>query len=60
MTKITIEKDEGIADVVDKVTEEAENEITLVIPKGSVLARSAKNFQSIKARGRSSWKVLGH
>lgn len=58
MTKITIEKDEEIADVIDKVTEEAENEITLVIPKGSVLARSVKNFNLLRREAEGAGKSV--
>ena len=48
MKKIIIDKTEGIAEVIDKFLNEPDKEITLVIPRGSALGRSARNFHLLK------------
>lgn len=48
MKKIVINKEEGIAEVIDRVIETEGDEIALVIPKGSTLGRSVKNFHLLK------------
>lgn len=58
MKKITIEKEEGIAELVDRMVGEEEEEITLVIPKGSALARSVRNFHLLKREADAAGKSV--
>ena len=48
MKKILVEKSEGIAEVIDRIVATNDDEILLVIPKGSALAKSASNFRLLK------------
>ncbi len=48
MKKIIIEKEEGIADVIDRMLEEEDGDLTFVVPRGSALGKSAKNFRLLK------------
>lgn len=58
MKKIIIEKEEGIAEVVDKVLEETDEEITLVVPKGSVLGKSVRNFHLLRREADGAGKTV--
>jgi hypothetical protein len=44
MKKITVEKNEGVAEVIDRALAESADEILLLVPKGSALGKSARNF----------------
>ncbi|MDE2019249.1 MAG: hypothetical protein KGJ13_02775 [Patescibacteria group bacterium] len=48
MKKLTAKKDEGLADLIDRVLDEPEKEILLSVPKGSPLGKSARNFNILK------------
>ncbi len=48
MKKITVDKNEGIAEVIDRVLAASDADVVLVVPKGSVLAKSASNFRLLK------------
>lgn len=48
MKKINIEKNEGIAEVLDKIYNEPDKNITLIIPNNSVLLKSQRNFNILK------------
>ena len=58
MKKITIEKEEEIADVVERVLSESDADITLVIPKESALARSVRNFHLLKREADAAGKGI--
>lgn len=58
MKKITIEKEEEIADVVERVLGESDPDVTIVIPKGSALARSARNFHLLKREADGAGKSI--
>ena len=48
LRKIAVEKNEGIAEVIDHILEEPGREAVLVIPKGSLLGKSMRNFHLLK------------
>lgn len=48
MKRIIIEKGDGIAEVIDRIIGAEDETIILVIPKGSLLAKSASNFRLLK------------
>ena len=48
MKKINIEKNEGIAEVLDKIYNEPDKNITLVITNNSILLKSKRNFLILK------------
>jgi hypothetical protein len=48
MKKINIEKNEGIAEVLDKIYNEPDKNITLIIPNNSILLKSQRNFNILK------------
>ncbi len=54
MKKIIVDKSEGIAEVIDRMLAEPDGEISLVIPKGSALGRSASNFHLLKREADSA------
>lgn len=56
MKKIAIEKEEEIADVIEKVLNESDADVTLVVPKDSALARSARNFHLLKREADAAGK----
>lgn len=51
MAKIIIEKDEAVADLIERILEVEDAEITLVVPKRSHLLDSANNFRLIAREG---------
>lgn len=58
MKKITVFKDESVADVIDHVLGESDDEITLVIPKESALAHSVRNFHLLKREADAAGKTI--
>ena len=46
--KIIIEKEEGAGEVVDRILGEPDHALVLVVPRGSTLGKSARNFTLIK------------
>ena len=58
MKKIIIEKEEGIGEVVDRMLEESDEELVLVVPKGSVLGRSVSNFHLLKREADNAGKSI--
>lgn len=54
MKKITISKEEGVAEVIERVLGAGDPDITLVIPKDSALARSVANFHLLKREADSA------
>lgn len=58
MKKIIVDKSEGIAEVIDRMLAEPDDEISLVVPKGSVLGRSASNFHLLKREADSAGRSV--
>lgn len=58
MKKITVDKEEGVVEIIDKMLEVQDDEVTLVIPKGSVLGRSVRNFHLMKREADNAGKTL--
>jgi hypothetical protein len=58
MKKIIIEKEEGIAEVIDRVVGEPDDEIALVVPNGSALGRSVRNFHMLKREADAAGKSV--
>jgi hypothetical protein len=56
MKKITVDKEDGIAEVIDHLLDASDDEITLVIPKGSALIRSMSNFRLLKREADAAGK----
>ncbi len=48
MKKIVIEKDDSVAEVIDRILNEPDKEITLVVPKDSSLGKTMRNFHLLK------------
>ncbi len=53
-----MEKDQEIADVIELLLSEPDNEIMLMVPKGSPLARSAANFHLLKRQADAAGKTV--
>lgn len=58
MKKVSVEKHEGIAEVIDRILGATDDEILLVVPKGSELAKSASNFRLLKREADSADKQI--
>jgi hypothetical protein len=58
MKKITVEKNEGVAEVIDHVLEQLGEEITVVVPKGSALTKSARNFALLRREAEAEGKTV--
>jgi hypothetical protein len=58
MKKILIDKNEGIAEVIDRIVGESADEVTVVIPKGSMLGRSPRNFHILKHEAEAVGKIV--
>ncbi len=58
MKKLTVDREEGIAEVIDRLLETQDDEVTLVVPKGSVLGRSISNFHLLKREADSAGKSV--
>jgi hypothetical protein len=58
MEKITVDKEEGIAEVIDRLLETKDDEVTLVVPKGSQLSRSVSNFHLLKREADGAGKTV--
>jgi hypothetical protein len=54
MKKIIVDKTEGIAEVIDRMLNEPDNELSIVVPKGSALGRSVSNFHLLKREADSA------
>ena len=51
MKKIVADKSEDIAEIIDRILGEPEDDIALVIPKNSTLGKSVRNFNLLKREG---------
>jgi hypothetical protein len=58
MKKIIVDKNEGIAEVIDRILNEPDGEVSVVIPKGSALGRSVSNFHLLKREADSAGRTL--
>lgn len=56
MKKIVVEKTDGIAEVIDRILNEQEDEVTIVVPRSSELVRSMSNFRLLKREAESAGK----
>jgi hypothetical protein len=58
MKKIIIDKTDDIAEVIDAMLNEPDSEIALVIPNGSVLGKSMRNFHLLKREAEAAEKTV--
>lgn len=58
MKKITVGKDEGIAEIIERIIEAEDEEVTLVIPKGASILGSAANFHLLKREADAAQKTV--
>lgn len=58
MKKIIVDKNEGIAEVIDRILNEPDDEVSVVIPKGSALGRSVSNFHLLKREADSAGRTV--
>jgi hypothetical protein len=58
MKKIIVDKSEGIAEVIDRLLNEPDGDISIVIPKGSALGRSVSNFHLLKREADSAGRSI--
>jgi len=58
MKKIIVDKSEGIAEVIDRILNEPDGEVSVVIPKGSALGRSVSNFHLLKRETDSAGRSI--
>lgn len=58
MAKILVEKDESVADLIERILEDENEETTLVIPKKSHLLDSKSNFRLIAREGKTLGKNI--
>ena len=58
MKKIVIEKDDSVAEVIDRILNEPDKEITLVVPKDSSLGKTMRNFHLLKREIEDAGRTL--
>jgi hypothetical protein len=58
MKKIIVDKNEGVAEVIDRILNEPDGEVSVVIPKGSTLGRSVSNFHLLKREADSAGRTI--
>jgi hypothetical protein len=58
MKKIIIDREEGIAEIVDRMLAEPDTDITLVVPKSSAIGRSVKNFHLLKREADAAGRAV--
>jgi hypothetical protein len=56
--KIIIEKEEGAGEVVDRILGEPDHALIIVVPKGSTLGKSPRNFNLIKRESADAGKEI--
>lgn len=56
MKKIIVDKADGIAEIIDHIFDESDEEITLVVPRGSLLVRTMSNFRLLKREADAAGK----
>ena len=58
MKKVVLDKSEDIADAIDHILEFPDPSVVLVVPRGSALGRSARNFHLLRREMESASKQL--
>jgi hypothetical protein len=58
MKKIIVDKTEGIAEVIDRILNVPDSEISLVVPKGTTLGKSISNFHLLKREADSAGREI--
>ena len=58
MKKIVADKSEDIAEIIDRILNEPDGEIALVIPKSSTLGKSVRNFSLLKRESDAAGKSI--
>lgn len=58
MKKIAVLKNEGIAEVIDRVLAEQDDDVVVVVPKESALGRSVRNFHLLKREAEGAGKTV--
>ena len=58
MKKIIVEKNESVAEVVDRILNEPDSVIALVIPNGSILGKTTRNFHLLKREIEDAGRTL--
>ena len=58
MKKVTVLKNEGVAEVIDRVLAEQDDDIVVVVPKESALGRSVRNFHLLKREAEGAGKTV--
>ncbi len=58
MKKIIVDKGEGVAEVIDRILNEPDGEVSVVVPKGSTLGRSVSNFHLLKREADSAGRSI--
>jgi hypothetical protein len=58
MKKINVEKNEGIAEVIDRMLAVEDGDILLVLPKQAALGKSASNFRLLKREAMAADKTV--
>ncbi len=58
MKKLAVLKEEGVAEVIDRVLDEPDEEIVLVVPTGSALGHSVRNFHLLKREASAEGKTV--
>jgi hypothetical protein len=56
--KILVEKEESVGEVIDRILGEPDNTLLLVVPKGSMLGKSARNFHLIEREAADAGKEI--
>ncbi len=58
MKKIIADRAEGIAEIIDRILNEPDDDIALVIPKASALGKSVRNFHLLKREADAAGKNI--
>ena len=58
MKKVVLDKSEDIADAIDHILEFPDPSVVLVVPRGSALGRSVRNFHLLRREMESAGKQL--
>ncbi len=58
MKKITVDKEEGVAEVIERALGAEDDEVAIVVPTGSALGRSIANFHLLKREADAAGKTI--
>ncbi len=56
--RIVAEKDEDVGEILDRILSEPDRTLTLVVPKGSALGKSARNFHFLRQESEGAGKKI--